>query len=85
MPAKKRAHKMTRATKRRVAKGNSRMRSISLLALFLLIALFVARRIGIRFDRGYHEASVAPYNGTEQLSPQDRARLDQLIRDKSKP
>lgn len=61
-----------------------RLRWISLAALALLTLLFVARRMGLGAHRGRAELT-SPQNQTEQLSPRDRARLDQLIRDKSRP
>jgi hypothetical protein len=59
---------------------------LSILALILLIALFLARRITMHAPptKVGGSSNVAPVNHSgEQLSPADRQSLDQVIRDRT--
>jgi hypothetical protein len=78
-------------TRRRAGRGRGRkLNPLSILALVLLIALFLARRLtsnAPHMTAGAGAPSQAiPVNGSgEKLTPADRRSLDQVIHDKAHP
>ena len=74
------------AVLRRRRRPQSRINPLSILALILLIALFLARRMTMHMPPATFGGSsnAAPVkNSGEQLSPADRQSLDQVIRDRT--
>ncbi len=79
-------------TRRRAGRGRGRkLNPLSILALVLLIALFLARRLTSNAPHNMNVGAGAPsqaipVNGSgEKLTPADRRSLDQVIHDKAHP
>ena len=66
-----------------------RLNPLSILALVLLIALFLARRLTSHAPQlgawAGAPSHMIPGNSGEKLTPADRQSLDQVIRDKARP
>ena len=77
-------------TRRRAGRGRARkLNPLSILALVLLIALFLARRLTSHAPQlgagAGAPAHMIPGKSGEKLTPADRQSLDQVIRDKARP